>query len=138
MSLYENLKAANINALKTGNKTARAVLSVVVNKALLEEKENNSTVSDEEVLNIIIKTKKELSEEKQGYIKANNPARVEEITKQEEVIEVFIPKQLSENEIRAEIAKLEDKSLPFVMKHFKINFTGRVDMGLVSRITKDI
>ena len=31
-----------------------------------------------------------------------------------------------------------DKSIPSVMKHFKTNFAGKVDMGLVSKIAKSI
>ena len=42
------------------------------------------------------------------------------------------------DEIREEINKLEDKSIPSVMKHFKTNFAGKVDMSLVNRIARDI
>ena len=44
---------------------------------------------------------------------------------------------LSEEEIKKEIASLEDKSLPAVMKHFKTNFAGKVEMGLVSKIARN-
>ena len=44
---------------------------------------------------------------------------------------------LSEEEIRAEIAKLEDKSIPSIMKHFKANFAGKCDMGLVNKIARE-
>ena len=43
------------------------------------------------------------------------------------------PLQLTEEEIRAEIAKLEDKSMPSIMKHFKTNFAGKV----IELINKD-
>ena len=43
---------------------------------------------------------------------------------------------LTEEEIRKEISTLDDKSLPNVMKHFKTNFQGKVDMGLVSKIAR--
>ena len=33
-----------------------------------------------------------------------------------------------------EISKLEDKSIPSVMKHFKVNFAGKCDMRMVSKI----
>ena len=44
---------------------------------------------------------------------------------------------LSEDEIRKIIASLEDKSMPSVMKHFKINYDGKVDMALVSKIARE-
>ena len=43
---------------------------------------------------------------------------------------------MSEDEIKAEINKLEDKSIPSVMKHFKANFAGKVDMSLVNKIAR--
>ena len=45
---------------------------------------------------------------------------------------------LSEDEIRKEIDSLEDKSIPSIMKHFKVNFQGKVDMALVNKIAKSI
>jgi len=62
---------------------------------------------------------------------------VEEIEKQKAVIAKFLPKMMSEDEIRNEIAKLEDKKIPSVMKHFKTNFNGLCDMAVVSKIAKE-
>ena len=44
---------------------------------------------------------------------------------------------LSEDKIREIISSLEDKTLPSVMKHFKINYQGKADMKLVSTIAKE-
>ena len=62
----------------------------------------------------------------------------EETKKKIEILESYLPKQLSAEEIKAEIDKLEDKSIPSVMKHFKMNFAGKVDMGLVNKIAKSL
>ena len=43
---------------------------------------------------------------------------------------------MSEDESRAEIAKLDDKSVGSVMKHFKANFAGKVDMRMVQAVLK--
>ena len=43
---------------------------------------------------------------------------------------------LSEQEIRDIVAKLEDKSMPSIMKHFKANYAGKVDMGLVNKVAR--
>jgi uncharacterized protein YqeY len=40
--------------------------------------------------------------------------------------------------VKEKISKLDDKSLPSVMKYFKINFAGQVDMGLVSSIARSL
>ncbi len=138
--LFEELGKANIEALKNHDKVARAILSVVYGKCKNESIEkglNAKSLPDEDVLHIIQKTIKELDEEKAGYLKVNRTESAEEIDKQKKVLEVYLPKQLTEDEIRAEIAKLEDKKIPSVMKHFKANFAGKCDMGLVSKIAKE-
>ena len=43
---------------------------------------------------------------------------------------------LEENEILDIINSLEDKSIPNVMKYFKINYAGKCDMSLVSKLAK--
>ena len=43
-----------------------------------------------------------------------------------------------EDEIKNIILSLDDKSIPNVMKHFKTNFNGQVDMRLVQEVLKEI
>ena len=139
--LLDELKKANIEAMKAKDKDARAVLSVVLTKCqlqIVEANANGKEFGDPQVLEVIQKVLKELSDEKEGYQKVNNLERVESVTHQEEVIKAYLPKQLSREEILAEIEKLEDKSLPSVMKHFKMNFAGKVDMSLVSQIARGL
>ena len=45
---------------------------------------------------------------------------------------------MSEDEIKAIIEKLDDKSIPSIMKHFKAEYAGKVDMSLVGKIAKSI
>lgn len=139
--LIDELQKANIEALKAHDKSSRAVLSVVISKAKLQKIEieaNGGSFTDNDVIKVISKVIKELEEEKAGYEKVNNLEEVESIKNQMNVISKYLPKMLSEDEIKAEIAKLDDKSIPSVMKHFKANFDGRVDMGLVNRIARSI
>lgn len=139
--LIDELQKANITALKEHDKSARAVLSVVISRYKLqgiEMKSAGKEINDQDMIKIITKVLKELDEEKGGYQKVNNIEEVESVNKQQEIIKKYLPKMLSEEEIRAEINKLEDKSIPSIMKHFKANFDGKVDMGLVNRIAKTL
>ena len=139
--IIDDLKKANIEAMKSKDNDARAALSIVLTKYKLQEVEARSQgkeIGDAECLSIIQKVLKELSDEKEGYLKVNNQERADKITKQEEVLKGYLPKQLSEEEIRKEIASLEDKSIPNIMKHFKANFAGKVDMSLVSSIARNL
>ena len=137
--LINELEKDNITALKNKDKTTRAVLSVVINKYrvnAIELKAQGKEAGDAELVKIINKVVKELDEEKAGYEKLGRKEQVEEIERQKAVISKYLPKLMSEDEIRAVIASLEDKSMPSVMKHFKTNYDGKVDMSLVSKIAR--
>ena len=45
---------------------------------------------------------------------------------------------MNEEEIKNVILSLEDKSIPAVMKHFKTNYAGKCDMGLVNKVLKSL
>ena len=139
--LIDELKKANMEALKSKNKNVRATLSVVINKynlAKIELSTKGKEIADADLLGIIQKTIKELEDERAGYLSVNNTQRVEEIDEQMKTIQSYLPKMLTEEEIKNEILSLEDRSIPSVMKHFKENFAGKVDMGLVNRIARSI
>lgn len=135
--LFDDLKKANMIALKEKDVVTRTILPIVINKAMLlkiEKRTTNEELTDDDVLRVIAKTIKELEEEIDAFTKANRSEKVEELTLQKNVLVKYLPKMLTEEEIKLEIDKLEDKSIPSVMKHFKTNFNGKCDMRLVNRI----
>lgn len=139
--LINELKKASMEALKAKDKESRAALSVVINKYNLmgiELKAQGKEISDADLVAIISKTLKELQDEKDGFIKVNRPDRISAIETQENTLKAYLPKMLSEDEIKEEIGKLEDKSIPSIMKHFKANFAGKVDMGLVNKVARSL
>ena len=137
--LIDEIKKANVEAMKARDNTAKGIYSIIMNKYMLlsiEKKQKGEEATDVDLITIISKTLKELTEEKESYFKVNNLEKVNAIAHQEELISKYLPKMLTEEEIRKEISTLDDKSLPNVMKHFKTNFQGKVDMGLVSKIAR--
>ena len=118
--LINELEKENIEALKAKNKTARAVLSVVINKYrvnAIELKAQGKEATDNDLIRVINKVIKELEEEKAGYVKLGRVEDAKAIDEQKAVIEKYLPKLMSEDEIRKVIASLEDKSMPSIMKH---------------------
>lgn len=137
--LIDEIKKSNMMALKNKDNDTRAILSVVINKYMLltvSKREKNEEPSDQDLVQIIQKTIKELSDEKEAYLRVDNLTRVESIDNQRKAIEQYLPKMLSEDEIKNEIENLEDKSIPSIMKHFKTKFAGSCDMGLVNKIAR--
>lgn len=139
--LYQQLKEANINALKTHNTVQRSVLSVVLNKiklAEIDKRTQNAELTDADVVAVLQKSIKELTEEKEAFQKAGRAENVATLSEQMEFLNGFLPKMMSAEEIKAEILSLEDKSVPSVMKHFKANFAGKCDMREVQAVLKTL
>lgn len=139
--LYEKIKQANIQAMKDKDSVARSIYSVLLNKIMLEnikKREKGGEVEDADISNILQKTIKELSEEKENYAKVGNSEEVKLIEKQIEIASSYLPKMMSREEIAQEINSLQDKSIPTVMKHFKQNFNGKCDMRLVQEVLKGL
>ncbi len=137
--IIDEIKKDNVQAMKDKNTLARAIYGVVMNKVLLaniEAKKDGKELADTDVVQILQKTIKELTEEKENYIKAGNTNEAENIEKQKEILTKYLPQMLSEEEIKNIINAMEDKSIPSVMKHFKANYAGKVDMGLVNRVAR--
>lgn len=139
--LIDEIKKASLQAMKERDSVKRGILSVVItkyNNLAIELKAKGQEANDVSCANIIQKTIKELEDERANFDELGRADKVAEIDKQYETIKVFLPKQLSECEIREIIASLEDKSMPSIMKHFKANYDGQVNMSLVSAIARDL
>ena len=139
--ILDEIKKANIQAIKDKDATARALYSVVLNKIKLEEintRQAGAELSDGDVAAILQKASKELNEEMQNYLKANNQQMAQNIASQIALVEKYMPKMLSDEEIKNIIASLDDKSIPAVMKHFKQNYQGACDMKRVNEILKGL
>lgn len=139
--IIDELKKANIQALKDKDTVARNLYAVLLNKVKLAEiskREKNEQVTDVDVIAILQKSAKELEEEKQNYQKVNNSQEVQNIEYQLSIVEKLLPAMMSEEEIKNVILQLEDKSVPAVMKHFKTNYAGKCDMRTVNQVLKEI
>ena len=100
-------------------------------------REISKEMSDLDTTKLLNKIIKELNEELEGYKKVGNVEQVKAIEEQTELIKQYLPKMMSEKEVRDEIEKLPIKNIPSIMKHFKANFEGKVDMALVNAIAKE-
>ena len=137
--ILDEIKKANVQAMKDRDQNARAIYGVVMTKAMLEQvkkREKNEELTDADMVAILQKAIKELTDECDNYKKAGNTTQVELIESQKALIEKFLPQMMSEDEIYEVISNLDDKSIPNVMKHFKANYAGKVEMAKVQMVLK--
>ena len=133
----EQFKKEKIEAMKQKDKDKVSALNVIITKIMaltIERRASGLEVTEGDVDSLLQKAEKELTEEREGFIKAGREETVVSLTNQIEVIKKYLPKLLSENEIKEIISTLEDRSMPSIMKHFKQNYQGKVDMRMVNAI----
>lgn len=138
--IFDDLQKANIQTMKDHDKVAHEIISLVFGKAkntAIDKGYEDRKLPDNECLVLIQKFIKELEEEKLSFEKAGREETVLKLKTQQEILSNYLPKQLTIDEIREEINKIDDKTIPSVMKHFKANFQGKCDMGLVSKVLKE-
>ena len=136
----EQFKKEKVEAMKNHDKDTVSALNVIITKIMsltIEKRATNEVVSEADIDTLLKKAEKELIEEKEGFEKAGRLENVASLTKQIEVIKKYLPEMLSEDKIREIISNLEDKSIPSVMKYFKLNYQGKADMKMVSVIAKE-
>lgn len=134
-----DFKKVKIDAMKAHDKDAVTALNAVINKLMLagiEKKAAGAEMTDADVTSILQKTINELTEEREGFVKAGREETVKSLDNQLATVKKYLPKMLGEDEIREIIAGLDDKSTPFVMKYFKAEYAGKVDMRLVGTVLK--
>lgn len=140
--LFQEIYNSLIQARKNHQELEKSILALLYsnlkNKAIELRVEE---LADADTIFVIKKLNKQLDEEIQSLapIRATSEkaeAKINELVEQKKLIEKYLPKQLSEDEIRTIFNSLEDKSIPSVMKYFKTNYNGLVDMSLVSKIAR--
>lgn len=137
--ILDEIKKANVQAIKDKNNNARAIYSIVMTKATLEtvrKREKDEEFVDADMVQIIQKTIKELKDEEENYKKANNQQKAEEILDQQNLIAKYLPQMMSEEEIYKIISEQDDKSIPNIMKYFKANYAGKVEMSKVQQVLR--
>lgn len=139
--ILEEINKANVQAFKDKNTLVKDVISVIKARAKLlevDKRVKGEALTDSDVAILIQKLIKEYEESVENYKKVNNLEEVTYIEKQIDFCKGFLPKTLSKDEIKNIILGLDDKSIPSVMKHFKTNYAGSVDMREVQVVLKSL
>ncbi|HYN00260.1 MAG TPA: GatB/YqeY domain-containing protein [Aestuariivirgaceae bacterium] len=150
MALRDEINGSLKEAMKSGDKLKVSALRLM-NAAIKERDIQNRTagpdagVSDQQILEVFAKMVKQRQESLATYEQAGR----EDLARQErgeiEIIQSFMPKQLSEEEMKAEAAKAVRetgaqgmKDMGKVMAALKERFAGRMDFGKAGAIVKSL
>jgi len=142
--LDENLKEAIKSQEKQRVATLRLINAAIKDRDIaVRSEENTEGVSDDEIILILSNMVKQ---RKQSIIQYEEGGRIELAEREREeikIIQEFLPNQLTNEEIQAEISKIIDaeeqlsiKDMGKIMGELKNKFSGRMDFGKASEIVK--
>ena len=149
MSLKQQIESRLNEALKAKDKntypTLRHIVSAIKDAEIAGRSKGQKEVTDSDVTSILKKMIKQRNESCEVYKKAGRKELLESETKEIEVISIFLPKQLSEEETKKicqEIVKTVGattmKDMGKVMGALKSKHADTVDFSKVSLIIKEL
>ena len=143
MSLKDKIQEDIKVSLKAGDQvrslTLRMLLSAMVNK----EKEGKK-VTEEQFLDVVSSEAKKRREAREAFLKGERPELAEKEEAELEVLLLYLPEQLTEEEIRALVKEAVQKTgaksvkdMGKVMGELAPQTKGKADGALVSKIVKE-
>ena len=146
MSLKDKIESHYNNSIK--EKDTNSINTLRLIKSAIKDKEislrgKQEALTDSDILNLLQSLVKQRKDSIEAFEKANRKDLIENELNEIKVIELFLPKQIDENEttlIIKEIIKDNNftsiKDMGNLMKIVKERYTGKIDMGLVGKIAK--
>lgn len=138
--LYEDLK----KAMKEGNTIEKNTIQLIRAEIVKKKKEKQSSLTDSEIENILVKERKNRLDAIALYEKAGRNDLMETSYKELGVINRYLPKVMSEDELKIELEQLvvelnaNLKMFGQVMGIAKARFGNRADAKMMSELLKNI
>ena len=140
-SIQEEVKVS----LKSGEKLKASTLRLIVSAIKLEEKNKSETLTDDESLEILVKMIKQRKDSISQFETANRMELAQKEKDEIEIIQNYLPKQLSEDELSVLITEIikeinaeSIKDMGKVMGLLKPKITGKADAGIASGLVKKL
>jgi uncharacterized protein YqeY len=144
MGFMEQISADIKNAMLAKEKEKLQALRDIKSKLLLEATSGNGEVSDDIAVKIIMKLHKQRMETYAVYVAQNREDLAKDELFEAQVMEVYLPKMMSEEEVRAEvlatIASTGAKSVQEIGKVMGVltsKLAGKADGKVISTIAKE-
>lgn len=139
--LMEDLK----NAMKTKNEVRKNTVQMVRAAILQIEKDKGIQVEDDKILEIIAKEVKSKKDVLKDFEKAGREDLISQTNQEIEILQEYLPKQLSREEIKAEVEKIISqigatsmKEMGAIMKEAKAKMGASADGKTINEVAKEI
>ena len=139
--LMEDLK----NSMKTKNEIRKNTVQMVRAAILQIEKDKGITVEDDKILEIIAKEVKTQKDEWKDFEKAQRQDLIDQTNQEIEILQEYLPKQLSKEEIKVEVEKIISeigattmKDMGAIMKEAKAKMGASADGKTINEVAKEL
>lgn len=146
MSMIEDIKKDMMIARKSNDPVAKPLLITLYSEASMKGKnERNGDPTDQEVISVIKKFKSNAEETLQIAQKHNNQDKAEIAEKEIQILDQYLPKQMTEDELKNVISDIIAKNnlsspreIGVVMKNLNENHNGTFDGKQASTLAKEL
>ncbi len=142
--LKEKIQQDVKDALKSGDSKKRMVLGMVLSSIKNKEIEKRDELSDDDVVAVISSEIKKRKDAMEQFEKGGRPELAEGEKKEAEMLMAYMPEQMSEDQVRAEIKKAvaetgikEIKEMGKLIGAVMAKVKGKADGQVVSRLVKE-
>ena len=144
MNLNDRIMNDLKESMKNKDSFKLSVIRMVKGAIQLEKKKKKRDLTDEEVIDVISKQIKLRKDSINEFTKAGRNDLVENTQKEVEILNEYMPEQLSSEEVNKIIDEAflklnptSSKDMGLIIKEVSPKVKGRTDMGEVSKIIKD-
>ena len=149
MSLKTKIENRLNEALKAKDKniypTLRLVVSAIKDAEIAARSKSSKELTDSEIISLLKKMVKQRNESSEAYKKAGRSELLENEKKEIEVISIFLPKQLGEEEKKKicqgaikSVGATSMKDMGKIMGILKSKYSDSLDFSKVSSILKEL
>lgn len=144
MSLFDNINNDIKEAMKNKDKDKLNVTRMLKSAIQMAQIELKHDLSDDEIVNVISKQIKMRKDSITEFAKANREDLKEQYQKEIDILNTYMPPQLSLDDVTkiiddvfAKIKPTDKKQMGAIIKEVSPKVKGRFDMGEVSKIIKE-
>lgn len=144
MSLAETINNDALAAMKSADKFKLSVLRMLKSALQLEKINKKHDLNDEEVIAVVKKQIKLRKDSIEEFNKYNRTESVDNLKKEIEILEQYMPEELSPAEVEKIVNDIFNEMQPAgpqdmgkIMKEATARFAGKADLKTVSNIVKE-
>ncbi len=145
MHLSERLSEDLKKALKSGEKDVLSVIRMMKAAVKNKEIEKGAPLTEEEIHSVLISLVRQIRDSIEQFSKAHRQDLVEKEERELSIIQSYLPRQLTAEELRdiikdaiKEVGASSQKDIGRVMKFVMAKVRGQVDGRLVSELAKNL